>query len=205
VKGDMDGRFSLTAGVPVAGEAAAEAGTDAAETTETTDLVGRWVALFDEAEALLAAAVADPDDSTASRLHRAASWALDTLSTSEHAMTPDARRQAREYVWRRDHAEAELLPNEVVLRRWEQCLCRRCHAARVLGHPIGAVPLAPSASAAVERAAATLLPPTPPSPLGTPGRRTRAVQAALFPATTHSPRRASAALGHIGLAHRFGS
>jgi hypothetical protein len=168
------------AGTPldVEGEAASEVRSEA---TESVDLVARWVALLDEAEGLLAAAVADPDDQATSWLQQTASRAFDALYASEHTMTPDARRAAREYVWRRDHVEEEPLPSELVLRQWEQCLCRRCHAARVLGRPVGDGPPARAAPSAPSVATATHVPRIPQV---TPGRRTHAVQKALFPAAS---------------------
>ena len=177
----------IVVGELLAGDDAAAAG--------AIDLVGQWVALLDEAEALLASAVANPDDLAAPSRQRAASRALDTLYASEHAMTPSARRAAREYVWRRDHADEEPPPNEVVLRRWEQCLCRRCHAARVLGRPVGDGPSVRAAPAAPSTTTATHAPQTPQAPQVTPGRRIHAVQAALFPVALRQRRHH---MHHIG-------
>jgi hypothetical protein len=104
VRGEMGHTSRRVAVPPLDGEGDSAAGvepeveTETTATTEALDLVGRWVALLDEAEALLAAALADSEHPAASHLYRAASQALDTLYASEHAMTSDARRGVREYV-----------------------------------------------------------------------------------------------------------
>jgi hypothetical protein len=119
--------------------------------------VRRWVKLLDRAEVALREA--DPNDPCA---HRNAHRLLDSLLLYEHQLTPQTRRQAREYVWRRDHPDEPLptqpahLPGEGPPERlcycplcrttWEACGCRSCRLRRLRGTHA----LSPSGPASVE-------------------------------------------------------
>ena len=60
--------------------------------------VRRWIALLDAAETAIYQV--DPADPVA---QRTAGRRIESLFLFEHQMTPEARRLAREAVWRRDH------------------------------------------------------------------------------------------------------
>jgi hypothetical protein len=91
--------------------------------------VAYWLGLVDRAQALQAQALA------ANPLHpvleRTARRALRSVLLYEHQITPRARRQARQTLWRRQHTGP--LPSLEVLLRWEQCQCLPCRQARALG------------------------------------------------------------------------
>jgi hypothetical protein len=102
-----------------------------------------WMDLLAAAE--IAIQQADPSDPCA---QRNASRRLDSLLRYEHQMTPQARRLAREMVWRWDHP-GETLPAALHSSdgappdpccvcatcriRWEQCQCRACRYLRQTG------------------------------------------------------------------------
>ena len=88
--------------------------------------IARWVALLDRAEDLQAAA--DPTHPCAQRQVRRAT---DSLFLYEHQLTPDTRREAREFLWQRDRSEP--LPTPVTRLEWANCRCRACRVERALG------------------------------------------------------------------------
>jgi hypothetical protein len=73
----------------------------------------------------------DPNDPFA---QRTAARAITSLFLYEHQMSGQARRRAREYVWRRDRPDIPL-PEASVRREWERCRCRTCFVERTLGRP----------------------------------------------------------------------
>jgi len=104
--------------------------------------VRRWISLLDAAEtAIYQVDSADPV------AQRTASRRIESLVLFEHQMTPEARRLAREVVWRRDHP-GKALPGRLHLPtvapaepgcvcatcrvRWERCNCRACRLALIL-------------------------------------------------------------------------
>jgi len=104
--------------------------------------VRRWIALLDAAEAAIYRV--DPADPVA---QRSAGRRIESLFLFEHQMTPEARRLAREAVWRRDHPSVSLpgrlhLPTVAPAEpgcvcatcrlRWERCNCRACRLALIL-------------------------------------------------------------------------
>src|SRR5262249_27333960 len=91
--------------------------------------VQRWVQLLGRAERLMDSAPPADED-----IQRRAGAALDALAAYEHELTPAERRQARETVWHRDHAN-EPLPAEPLRPEWARCRCRACAIAAELGRP----------------------------------------------------------------------
>lgn len=91
--------------------------------------IHRWAALLDRAEELMRDY--DLDDPCA---QRTAGRAIDSLFRYEHQLTPETRRAAREFVWRRDRAD-QPLPDATARREWERCRCRACLVERVLHRP----------------------------------------------------------------------
>jgi hypothetical protein len=101
--------------------------------------VRRWIALLDAAEAAIYEV--DPANPVA---QRSAGKRIESLFLFEHQMTPEARRLAREAVWRRDNPGKSLparlhLPTVAPAEpgcvcatcrvRWERCACRACRLA----------------------------------------------------------------------------
>lgn len=78
--------------------------------------IARWLALFDQAARLQAGGYDRPDTS------RAVARAIDSLFAYEHQITPDARRIARETLWRRERSSS-LPPDR---SWWAECRCRAC-------------------------------------------------------------------------------
>jgi hypothetical protein len=120
-------------------------------TEETPDAgagaVARWVALLDRAEDVQANASAE-DPCAQKQVRRA----IDSLFLYEHQLTPDTRREAREFLWQRDRKEP--LPAPATRLEWAKCRCRTCRVERAIGRPSVAVtdvilpaPLTPSAAA----------------------------------------------------------
>jgi hypothetical protein len=90
--------------------------------------VAYWLGLVDRAQALQAQALdANPLHPV---LERTARRALRSVLLYEHQITPRARRQARQTLWRRQHT-GPLPPLEVLLK-WERCQCLPCQQARAL-------------------------------------------------------------------------
>jgi hypothetical protein len=103
----------------------------------------RWIALLDAAETAIYQV--DPADPVA---QWSAGRRIESLFVFEHQMTPEARRLAREAVWRRDHP-GKSLPGRLHLptvappepgcvcvtcrMRWERCNCRVCRLALIRG------------------------------------------------------------------------
>ena len=108
--------------------------------------VENWLGLVDHAQALQAQALA------ASPLHpvleRTARRALRSVLLYEHQITPRARRQARQTLWRRQHT-GPLPPIEVLLK-WEQCHCLPCQQAWAMTPGAGS---SPAFSAVAEQSA----------------------------------------------------
>jgi hypothetical protein len=106
-----------------------------------TGAVRRWIALLDAAE--VAIYQVDPADPVA---QRSAGRRIESLFLFEHHMTPEARRLAREAIWRRDH-RGKSLPGRLhqptvapaepgcvcatCRVRWERCNCRACRLALI--------------------------------------------------------------------------
>lgn len=105
-----------------------------------------WLGLVDHAQALQAQAPA------AQPLHpvleHQARRALRSVLLYEHQITPRARRQARQALWRRQHT-GPLPPLEVLLT-WERCQCLPCQRARAV---MPGVEPAPALVAAAEQSA----------------------------------------------------
>jgi hypothetical protein len=122
--------------------------------------VARWVALLDRAEHLQ-----QDNPSDHPTVQRQIARAIDSLFLYEHQMLPAARREAREYVWRRDRTES--LPAPQLRTAWEQCRCRTCLLARLMTRSAVAKQLGVAAAGGAD--------PCTPPPASTPAalRQTR--------------------------------
>jgi hypothetical protein len=105
-----------------------------------------WLGLVDHAQALQAQALAATPVHPV--LERTARRALRSVLLYEHQITPRARRQARQALWRRQHTGS--LPSLEVLLKWEQCQCLPCQQARAL---VPDSELAPALAAVAEQSA----------------------------------------------------
>jgi hypothetical protein len=98
--------------------------------------VTNWLGLVDHAQTVQAQALA------ASPLHpvleRQVCRALGSVLLYEHQITPRARRQARQTLWRRQHAGP--LPLLEVLLKWEKCQCLPCQHARAMTPEVASTP-----------------------------------------------------------------
>jgi len=87
--------------------------------------VENWLGLVVHAQVLQAQALAvNPLHPV---LERTARRALRSVLLYEHQITPRARRQARQTLWRRQHTGP--LPALEVLPKWERCQCPQCQQA----------------------------------------------------------------------------
>jgi hypothetical protein len=121
--------------------------TSAASSEEETPLdgpgaVANWLGLVDHAQALQAEALAPKLLHPV--LEQQARRALRSVLLYEHQITPRARRQARQSLWRRQ--DTGPLPPLEVLLKWERCQCLPCQQARAMT-PIVASALALAAVA----------------------------------------------------------
>jgi hypothetical protein len=90
--------------------------------------VRRWIALFDQANHLVAAAARAPHPVAQRRKQRATV----SLVRYEHLLPATTRRTAREALWRRDRP-GEPLPASAVRAAWEHCRCLPCRRRRGAG------------------------------------------------------------------------
>jgi hypothetical protein len=90
--------------------------------------VRRWIALFDQATQLTAAAASTPHPVA----QRQKQQAIRSLLRYEHLLPATTRRTAREALWRRDRP-GEPLPALEVRAGWEHCRCLPCRRRREAG------------------------------------------------------------------------
>lgn len=86
--------------------------------------IAAWIRLVDQLE--VAHASTSAHDSTA---ERSVTPLIDAMEAGLHALQPDERVWAREYLWLRDHSDAPL-PPAADRSWWSECPCRHCRLDR---------------------------------------------------------------------------